>query len=208
MIRIGHHVLRPQLLPRLLNHRQFMMAVEFALTQTREMLATSHHPGVAPARAKTPAHKHYLLGILRHRTRTHHRARRFKCQIKRRSKINIESKRPAILPNHAPMLPKQPPVARRKNIRRRRRPANRFAKPIHPPALKIHTGKQRSLDQRLAVAQQLPSLLSTDNISRKQNHARRLDAPQQGTERRTHLRPIKPDDQKLSDVRCKVCHEK
>jgi hypothetical protein len=40
-------------------------------------------------------------------------------------------------------------------------------------------------------------LFSADNIPRKQNHTRRLDPLQQGSQAGRHLRPIEADDKKL-----------
>ena len=93
------------------------------------------------------------------------------------------------------MLAKQVAIAGRENVRRGRRRPDHIAQPIDFSAFQIDARKKRSRNVCLAIAQQLVGLLGADDIAREQNHARRLNALEQGSEPRGHLRAIEPDDE-------------
>ena len=58
----------------------------------------------------------------------------------------------------------------------------------------------------LTVPQKRMRLLSPGDITGKQNHARRLNPSEQGSEARRHLGPVEADDEQLADVQCQVTH--
>ena len=175
--------------------------------QVRENACRSPVRPHLPVPARILAHTALPASDLRHRARTHHRSRRLEREIKRWREIHVEPKRPAVVANYSPVLAKEPPVARRKNFSRRRRPADRFAKAIHlPPSRSTHV-KRRTFTSPGSRA-----VIST-SAPRRRCFAQTESHPlagrsQQGTERDVHLRPIETDNQKLSDIRRQICHEK
>src|SRR5208282_3468771 len=98
-----------------------MMRIERGLAQSWEMLAAAKHAGIAQPAQKLMRVGHHLLGIVRDRPRAHHRTRSLVGQVEHRRKIHVETKRAAVLADHAPVLAKKRATTRGKNLCRRRR---------------------------------------------------------------------------------------
>src|ERR1700692_5042846 len=108
-----------------------MMRIESGLAQSGEMLAAAEHTGVAQPAQKLARIGTHLLRIVRNRPRTHHRTRSLVGQVEHWSKIHIEAKSAAVFADHAPMLAKERPAARGKNLCRRRRRTKHVAETVH-----------------------------------------------------------------------------
>src|SRR6267378_2322101 len=98
------------------------------------------------------------------------------------------------------MLAKERTVARRKNFCRRRRRTHRVAETVHGAAFEVHTSEKRRGHTFLAFAQQSMRLLSSGDIAGKQNHPRRLNLREQGSETWRHLGPVEADNEELADL--------
>lgn len=96
------------------------------------------------------------------------------------------------------MFAKQFAIAGSEDIRSRWSWAQNVAKAIDGSTFKIDAGKQWRLDAILAVAEQLPRLLRSSNVTREKDHAGRLHLGQQGRQPRGHLCAIKADNEQLS----------
>src|SRR5258708_25895702 len=99
------------------------------------------------------------------------------------------------------MLAEEPTIFRGETVCRGRSWAERVAKAGKGRALEIDAGEQRCGNALLAVAQQSPGLVCGLYVAREQDHARRLQSLEQGSEARRHLCAVKADDQKLADLR-------
>ena len=140
------------------------------------------------------------LGICRYRTRAHDSARCSKCEIHDRSKVSVETQRAAGFADDLAVLAKEPGIAGGKNIRRRRRRSSDVAKAIDLATFHIDARKQRRRNACLAFFEQFVSLLATDDIARKENHTRRLQSCEQGTESRRHLGAVEADNEELANL--------
>ena len=177
-----------------------MMRIERGLAQSGEMFAAAEHAGIAQPAQKLARVGNHLLRIVRNRPRTHHRTRSLVGQVEHRGKIHVEAKRAAVFADHAPMLAKERPAARGKNLCRRRRRTEHVAETVHRAAFKVHASEKRRRHALLAFAQKSVRLLSSGDVAGKQDHARRLNLREQGSEARRHLGPVEADDEELADV--------
>src|SRR5579863_6883167 len=132
--------------------------------------------------------------IRRDRARPHHASRSLKSEIKRRGEINIEPQSAAVFADNLAVLAKKFAIAGGKNIRSRGRRTQHIAKAVYAAALQINARKQPGRNAILAVAQQPRRLFDGLYVSRKQDHARRLQPREQGTEPRRHLRAVEAED--------------
>ena len=98
------------------------------------------------------------------------------------------------------MLAKKRAAARGKNLGRRRRPTDHVAETIHRAAFKIDASEKRRGNALLAFAQKSVRLRGPGDVAGKQNHARRLNLREQGSEARRHLGPVEADDEELADL--------
>src|SRR5215831_4215381 len=181
---IRNQVLLPELPPRFLNYRQCIVAVEFALSQTREVLPASENSSISQPRQKLAGVQNGFLRVRRHQPRTHHAARSFKRQIDSRGKIDIESECPAVFADYATVFPRELTIPCSKYISRRRCGSNHVAEPVHFSALKVDTPKKWRHDLRLAIFEQLPGLFGIRDVSCEENDTCRLNPLQQRSERR------------------------
>ena len=74
------------------------------------------------------------------------------------------------------------------------------AETVHGAAFEVDAGEERRRDVFLAVAQESMRLLGAGDVAGKQDHARGLDAREQGSETRRHLGAVEADDEELADV--------
>ena len=175
------------------------MRIERSLAQSGEMFAAAEHSGIAQPAQKFARVGNYLLRIVRNRPRTQHRTRSLIGQVEHRGKIHVEAKSAAVFANHASMLAKERAAARAKNLRRRRRRTDHIAEAVHGTAFKVHAREKRRGHALLAVAQKSVRLLSSGDVAGKQNHARRLNLREQGSEARGHRGPVEADDEELAE---------
>ncbi len=170
------------------------MRIKRGLAQPREMLTAPEHAGISQPAQKLACVDNHLFWIVRNRPRTHHRTRSVVGQVEHRSKIHIETKRAAVFANHAPMLAKERAAARGKSLRRSGRRAEHVAETIHRAAFKVHASEKRRGHALLAFPQKSVRLLSSRDVAGKQNHPRRLNLREQGSEPRRHLGAVEADD--------------
>ncbi len=183
-----------------------MVRIERGLAQSGEMFAAAEDSGIAQSAQKLARVDNHLFRIVRDRPRTHHRARRLEGQIEHRGKIHVEAKRAAVFADHATMLAKKRAAARGKNLCRRRRRTDHVAETVHRAAFKVHASEKRRGHALLAFAQKSMRLLSSGDVAGKQNHARRLNLREQGSEARRHLGPVEADDEELADFQIRIVH--
>ena len=196
---VRQQILGPKFSQRLFDHRQLVMAVERAFAQTGEMLATSQHSRGPQAGEELARVGNRLARIRRNRARTHDAARSFKRQIEHGSEVNVESQSAAVRSDDLPMLAEKFAIGSGEHLRCRRGWTQHLAKAVHVSAFEIDAGKQWRRNAFLTIAEQAPGLPGTLYIASEQNHPRRLQTREQGTEPRRHFRAVEADDQKLAD---------
>src|SRR5271166_3011554 len=176
-----------------------MMTIELAFTEAGEVFAASQHVCFAKAGEKLAPIGDSFLRLRRDHARAHHAARGFKCQIKRRSEINIKAEGAAVLSDNLTMLEEELAVAGGEDIGRGRCGTEHVAEAVDESAFEIDTGEKRCRNALLALAQQTPCLLGGLDVAREEDYARRLQPFEQGSEARRHLGAVEADDEKLAD---------
>ena len=186
---IRSEILRPYLIPAALDRGEFLVCIEISSSQSGKVLAAAKNICSGEPFEKSLRVSHYLLGIVRNGSRGQYLACLRQVEVEHRREIYIESQGPNLFTNDAAVFFKQLLGIRAKNVGGRGRRSDDVAQAI-----------ERSLNCRLADAQQLRALMRRLDVSRKQDHATRMHAGQQAASGRRDLRPLEAHDQKLSNT--------
>jgi len=178
------------------------MRVEVGFAEAGKMFAAAKDSGVGQSSEEFAGVNDDLLGIGGNGSRTHHRARGFKCQVERGSEVDVETKRAAVGPDDASMLAVEFTASGGKYFRWGRRGTENLAETVDRSTFEVNAGEQRRRNVFLASAKQAMRLIGAGDVAGKENYACRLDAFEQGSEARRHLSAVEADDQELADVCC------
>src|SRR5207248_685687 len=197
---IRSEILRPYLIPAALDRGEFLVCIEISSSQSGKVLAAAKNICSGEPFEKSLRVSHYLLGIVRNGSRGQYLACLRQVEVEHRREIYIESQGPNLFTNDAAVFFKQLLGIRAKNVGGRGRRSDDVAQAIDRAAFQVDAAKERSLNCRLADAQQLRALMRRLDVSRKQDHATRMHAGQQAASGRRDLRPLEAHDQKLSNA--------
>ena len=93
-----------------------------------------------------------------------------------------------------------------------RRRTSDIAEAINAATFHVDASEYRDGNACAAISEQFVGLLCSCDVASEEDHARGLDAGEQGTQAGRHLRAIEANDEELADVTARItihprCHE-